>query len=481
MGLFDKKKVKSSPLVLEATFQKSVDYSDTEQRYRPASDFGGMWAIKDPTYKWTNGKDFAAVAQRLYYDCAPSRTCINIRSDRLSSLPVVVTQGSGVSRALIACPSPSYGSLANALRAWEMSLCLGGDLWLFLDLRIPGRPVLTDFRQDFVFWEDDGSGLVTYDPDKRMTGTPRPQYRFQMVGGICEAAWQREGTTWTPINAAVVHIMDHNPLSSFSGSGPGDAVLRAADAWVLLQDWIRHVAQRKGRKSGFISAPSLQSDQDMEVWKAAMQQLSTAGELKVLAENATFESAEFTWSEMGLNDLMNQLVRTIASAFSIPAVMMNLEGESSFANQRGADKIYYTGWLKPRAMWLLGVLQGHLAAHLNDRNLKLDIDEKSIPYLQDNVSDVEGAMVKARCYTVNEVRALRGYEALPDDVGGQLAGTTTTTITEQDADSDGNSDADEEPAEKAPVSANADTSGRRSEKSTPAKYHGLRVSAQGSR
>lgn len=448
----NKNEQRTKPLQLESIGFKSYDYSATEPALQNPQNWSGAFTGIGTKIAWTNPKDFERRVNRLYFDCSVSRRCIDIRAERVASVPVVLESGNRVSKALFASPNVNDVTLRQFLKVLETNLSLGGDAWLFLDQRVSGTPQLFLFRQDFIV-HDALNGVVTYDTGN-LKGQPKPEYRFAFTNGRSTKAEAFIGKRWVEIPGALFHIMEHNPLSSAQGSGAGDAVLREVDTWVAANTLINGRFQAGGRKNGFIKAPALQTEQDVAQWKAALQELASAniGDTGVLAGGAEFTSNQLTFTELDVVNILDAAARTIATGFAVPAVMLNLAGESSYARDRSVDRIYYTSWVKPRAQWMVEQLEAHLRRAL-DPTLKLAIDDSQLPYFQDDLLEQAKTKAAIGCFTVNEIRELLSYE--PVEGGDELIKPPAAAAPEADPSST------DKPRE---VDFGADTSRRPSEK-----------------
>lgn len=411
----NKNEKRVQPLQLESIGFKSYDYSATEPALQNPQNWSGAFTGFGTKIAWTNPRDFEKRVNRLYFDCSVSRRCIDIRSERVASVPVVLEKGNGDSQALFQAPNVNDVTLRQFLKVLETNLALGGDAWLFLDLRVKGAPQLFTFRQDYIV-QDALNGVVTYDTG-HLKGQPRPEYRFAFRNGRSTKAEAFINKRWVEIPGALFHIMEHNPLSSGQGSGAGDAVLREVDTWVAANTLINGRFQSGGKKNGFIKAPKLTTDAEVAEWKSAMVALNTQNEVGVLADGAEFTSNQLTFTELDVVNILDAAARTIANGFAVPAVMLNLAGESSYARDRSVDRIYYTSWVKPRAQWIVEQLEAHLRRAL-DPTLKLTIDDSQLPYFQDDLLEQAKTKAAIGCFTVNEIRELLSYD--PVDGGDEL-------------------------------------------------------------
>ncbi|WP_158235387.1 phage portal protein [Caulobacter sp. FWC2] len=298
-----------------------------------------------------------------------------------------------------------------------------------------------------------GRTIVTYDPGKLDNKTP-PFLRFTMEGDRCKLVERNHGSRqspkWVSEPGSLFHIMEHNPLASAEGSGAGDAVQPLVEAYIQATRMIRDRMAANGRVEGYFKAPPLETDEQRATYKKSMEDLNSS-DAKVLVDT-DFITAQLSFTDLDLVATIDSLTRAIASGFGVPAVFLNLAGESSYANQRGADRIYYTGWVKPRALWLMKQLEANLRRDF-DPTLELGIDETEVNYLQDDRLEKAAGMTQQGVFTINEIRDVMGYP--PIAKGDELAKPMNAPKEAADTETD-------KPKE---VSPNADTSRRNGSKS----------------
>lgn len=389
-----------------------MDYQIHETQFQNPSTYAGLFGFKNPLTPWTTPEDYQARVKTLYFDCAASRAFIDKRADSVASARVEVLAGNDASKKLIASPNTIDNTFGQFLRVTETELALGGDAWWFLDQRVPGLDQLRVLRQDFIV-QDPKNSTITYVPG-RANNQGVAELRFTMQGQrTVSAEYSPDGKNWTQIKGHIFHIMRFNPLSSGQGSGDADAVMRSATTWINLYNMVDDRARSGGRKQGIIRAPELRTNEDVARWKANMEQLNANGQVNVLAQGAHFEANQLSFTDMDLIKLMEKCTRDIALALSVPAVFANLEGESSYAERRAADRIFYKSFVHPRATWIVEQLEAHLR-RAYDPALRLAIDKTQIDYIKEELGEEQERKTKLGIYTINELRRITG----DDDIEG---------------------------------------------------------------
>ncbi|OAH42775.1 hypothetical protein AX777_05925 [Sphingobium yanoikuyae] len=371
---------------------------------------------------WTDEENFASRAKQLLYKCPVSRRCFEIRAEKLASISLKVENASKRTKKVLTQPNFRDRTMSNLLRVIESDLGIGGDAWLFLNTDIRDRPILEGLRPDFMYQEPD-KNLVLYDPAKRLTGTSKPELIFtmdpddygrtQMVQRL-----NSDGRTYEVINGAILQISIYNPLSSLQGSGAGDAILADVTTYGAATKLMYARFANGGRKAGWITLPEIEGIDDMtdEEWAkldSMMQKLRSGEELKGLVAGANFIENQMTFAELDIVEVVKALERRIAMALGVQPVMLGFEGEATQANMRTADRTFYTGWLKPRADFILGHLREFLSEELGDDKLAIEIDETKIPYLQDDKGEILDKMARNGALEFNEYRIALGWEPKP--------------------------------------------------------------------
>lgn len=370
---------------------------------------------------WTDEENFASRAKQLLYKCPVSRRCFEIRSEKLASITLEVENASKRTKKVLAQPNFRDRTMSNLLRVIESDLGIGGDSWLFLNTDIRDRPILEGLRPDFMYQEPDKNRIL-YDPSKRLTGTSNPELIFTMdpddFGRTQSVERLIEGTKKHEfIEGALLQISIYNPLSALQGSGAGDAILADVSAYAAATKLVYARFANGGRKAGWITLPEIDGIDDMtdDDWaklSSTMERLRNDDELKGLVAGSNFIENQMTFAELDIVEVVKALERRIAMALGVQPVMLGFEGETTGMNMRTADRTFYTGWLKPRADFILGHIQAFLAEELGDDKLSITIDETRLPYLQDDRLEQVDKMAGRGALTFNEYRQAMGWESV---------------------------------------------------------------------
>lgn len=416
----------------------------------------------------TDEENFASRAKDLLYKCPVSRRCFEIRAEKLASIKIDIKNGNRAVNKVLTQPNFRDRTINNLFRELENDLGFGGDNWLFLNKEQSIRPILETLRQDFVFQEP-SKNLITYDPARRLKGenSSKPELVFTMDPDDFGRTQLVErltsnGRTYEVIEGAIGHLRIPNPLSAIQGSGAGDAILADVATYRAATKLMYARFANGGRKAGWITLPDVDaySDMDDAAWadvRANLAKLRDDAELKGLASGSEFIENQMTFTELDIVEVVKTLERRIAMALGVQPVMLGFEGETTGMNMRTADRTFYTGWLKPRAEFILGYMQDFLAEELDCPKLILSIDETKLPYLQDDKLEKVDKMAGRGALTFNEYRAEMGFPpATWGDVQIPVAGAGEAF------GSGGDKEPEQQPDNTTPreVGHNADTSRR---------------------
>jgi len=446
---------------------KSRDYGQQETRLRGGG-IGGLFPVNGGSV-WTDDANYQQRTNAVYFQCPVSRRCLEIRAEKLASITLKV-EGSKRAKKVLTAPNFRDRTMSNLLRNAEMDLGIGGDAWLWLNKEIAERPVMEALRPDFMYQEP-AKGIIAYDPSKRLNGNSNPELIFytdpeEPASILIVERRIADTSLYEQIDADLLHMSIYNPLSAIEGSGAGDAIMPDIAAYRAATKLMYARFTNGGRKSGWITIPEVDgynelTDDDKAKLRDTLRMLREDDDLKGLVAGSEFIENQMDFKELDVVSVVKALERRIAMAFAVQPVMLGFEGETTGMNMRTADRTFYTGWLKPRADYVLGHLQSFLRDSLNDTKLTIEIDETRLPYLQDDKLDMVDKMAGRGAITFNEYREAMGFAPAawgnkPIPVAG--AGEALT----QNDNSEPEQRPDNQPARE--VGHDADTSRRASQR-----------------
>ncbi|WP_449471662.1 phage portal protein [Sphingobium chungangianum] len=395
---------------------KSLDYSQYEQQNEFSYDITPLFMSPLSPKKWTDASNFTQRVNKLYFQCSVSRACIEKRAQGISDVEVIVT-GKASTKKLLQSPNPTDKTLSNSLRVWETSLTLGGDLYLFYDLRNAIEPYIWTLRQDLIK-NNTQKRQFEYIPTRLSSKNEPPQYIFEYDKlGNTTRCLERDGKNYKVINGYLQRIAYHNPLTASEGAGAGDSALRAVDILLAIDELAHNKFGSGGAKSGMIEAPAIRSAKDLADAKAALENLNQQNGINVLVNGMKFNATQLTFAEMDLINMRAVQAASVQDAFKVPGVLLNSTTQTTYANMRSGDKIFYRTFIGPEAKWLIGQVEWGIRKYI-DETATLAVDETQIDHIQDDQLQMAKDMASTGCFTANEVREVLGKK--PVEGGDEL-------------------------------------------------------------
>jgi HK97 family phage portal protein len=210
-----------------------------------------------------------------------------------------------------------------------------------------------------------------------------------------------------PLNSEDVVQISRDPRGGLQGTSA--LASYASQAWGMLGaselgrtmvsgGGVPNAVLKSTRKLGEQQARALQ-----EQWMTSRAR-SNVGAPAILPPDVSFEQLSFNASDLALLDVLQYDARAIASAFSVPAFMLNmpLEGGLTYQNPETLFEVWWRTELRPAA----GRIQRALSAQMLPRGSWVEYDARAIlaPTFTAQVN-AWLALKEAGVVTVDEVRA----------------------------------------------------------------------------
>ncbi|KQN09080.1 phage portal protein [Sphingomonas sp. Leaf28] len=425
---------------------KDFDYSNQLPISQTAN--LGVYVSQLTGTEWGDCKTFAKKAELLLQKCPVSRACIEMRAQGIQNVTLKISDSRATKR-MLASPNAVERTTGTFLKNAEIGLSVGGDLYVFYDLKVPGLPQMHTFRQDLMF-KNVEKKRFEYVPGK-LRGDNTPHFWFNYdAAGKTTAAFNRNGVQF---NGALQHISYFDPINPLQGAGAGDSAIRSVQNYLAIDDLIRRKLASGGAKNGYFKTQGIYSDADLARVQTQMAGLTSSGSTQLLA-GLDFEAAQLTFAELQLDILRDKAADAICTAFGVNSAMVNV-GEATHANLRGMDKIFYRNFIGPEAHWLIGQLEWGIQQYV-DESATVAVDETAIQHIQDDLDDKVVKWAQSGVVTIDECRAVIGLPPLPNGEGKELAGAKA-----QASDETGLGQPDEKPGGETSFNANAGDRGDR--------------------
>lgn len=388
---------------------KAVDYAAAEPR-AALSLAGIMAAPIGQSVDWYDAEKMSEV-EDLVKLCPVAQRCVDIRADKLSSVLINVT-GGVQGKLLLDSPNARDKTLSQNIYIWTNDLTLAGELWLMLDLSIRGRPQLWRVRPDLLK-RDPVARTAVYD-DGRLNGKPNPRWKFWFdEAGDCIKCvdLKNKGAEY---DAFLIRIAHHNPTSDAAGKSSMRSVLRSIKAWLDLQTLLVSTIKRGGPAHAVTIRNTIgMTDEDYAILQSRIQSASAQRNGMAVIPEADLVATGSTFSDMNLPEIKKALEWDIMTGLAVPPPMVGVLESIEYAAQRGAERIFYKTWVKPEAEWLFAYLQAYLRQYLNEPNLTIEIDETHLTFTEDDRIERAEKYNAMGVFSINEVRAELGFDAIP--------------------------------------------------------------------
>jgi HK97 family phage portal protein len=227
-----------------------------------------------------------------------------------------------------------------------------------------------------------------------------------------------------PLNgkSRVLHIKTFNPLHDWYGMSPIEAAAHSIDQHNAVAGHNLALLQNGARPSGaFIMKPDCDGNiLTAEQRSTLRQDLKDVYESQRNAGRIMILEGDFDWKEMGISPKDLDFIegkylsaREIAQVYGVPPMLVGVPGDATFSNYKEARYHLWEDTILPHLEMIKGELNKWLTP-LFGENLMLDFDLDSIPALAPKRETLWGKIEKASFLTLNEKRAIVGYEPVPD-------------------------------------------------------------------
>jgi HK97 family phage portal protein len=360
--------------------------------------------------RWS-GRDFSTASREGVMANAVAYRCVRMIAEGAASIPWLLYEGDHELQthpllALLAMPNPQEEGAALFAR-WYGFLKCAGDSYLEAVSTAEGICELYVLRPDRVSVVADARGwpvAFDYKVDGRTTRLARQSSGFMPV-----------------LHSRLFHPLDdHYGLSPLTPAGTALDVHNGGAAWTkaLLDNAARPSGALvyKGPDGGTLT------DEQFGRLKRELEEsysgASNAGRPMVLEGGLDWRSMGYSPSELDFANSRAVAAREIALAFGIPPMLLGIPGDSTYANYREANLVFWRQTVIPLVARTARELTNWLAPHFGP-NLRLTYDIDAIDALALEREAVWNRLTAATFLTINERRAAAGYS--PIDGGDRLS------------------------------------------------------------
>jgi HK97 family phage portal protein len=347
---------------------------------------------------WSN-RDYAAFASEGYRKNVVAYQAINKIADAVASVPWNVFRGETELTAhpltdLLTRPNPmqsgaqymraKVGFFLLAGNGYEERVTVGGNVRELYQLR-PDRMQIIPGINGFPI-----------------------AYQYKASGRTIR--WDVEPGTF---DCDVRHLKSFNPLDDWYGLSAIEAGAFAVDQNNQAMEWMQALLQNSARPSGALSSPQ---DKDLtgEQFNRLKAQIEDQYSGARNAGRPMLLEGGLKWEQMGLSPVDMQIIETkfssardVALALGVPPQLLGIPGDNTYSNYAEARLAFWEDTVIP----LLDVIAddwNYWLAEPMGVQLRPDLDQ--IPAIADKRRILWDMADKATDLTLNERRAMKGYE-----------------------------------------------------------------------
>jgi HK97 family phage portal protein len=212
----------------------------------------------------------------------------------------------------------------------------------------------------------------------------------------------------------ILHLKTFNPLDDWYGMSPIEAGAYAVDQHNESMQWIQSLLQNGAAPSGAleVAADRNLSDEAFIRLKAEIDDKYSgsrnAGRPLLLEGGMKWQQMGMSPQQMSVIETKFSAARDISLALGVPPILLNIPGDSTYANFREARLSFYEDTVIPMAQEITEQLNKWLVeVYGPDYHYELNLDK--IPAIAEKRHDMWAMADKSQDLTINERREMKGY------------------------------------------------------------------------
>ena len=236
--------------------------------------------------------------------------------------------------------------------------------------------------------------------------------------GQDEVSWDVDPRTG---ESDILHLRTFNPLDDWYGLSPIEAGAYSVDTHNEANAHVMALMQNGASPSGAleVGADGKLGDDEYNRLKAEIDEKYTgarnAGRPLLLEGGMKWVQMGLSPQAMGIIETRYAAARDVSLALSVPPLLLNIPGDSTYSNYKEARLAFYEETVIPLAERLRDELNGWLSPYFG--GVTLDLDLEKVPAIAEKRAELWEMANQATDLTINERREMRGYEPV---AGGDM-------------------------------------------------------------
>jgi HK97 family phage portal protein len=230
------------------------------------------------------------------------------------------------------------------------------------------------------------------------------------------------------MDSDVRHLRMFNPLDDWYGMSPIEAGAYGIDQHNEAMKWMQALLQNSARPSGALVTKDGEelSEENFNRLKAQIEEqysgASNAGRPMLLEGGLDWRQMGMSPSDMAILETKFSAARDVCLAFGVPPQLIGIPGDNTYSNYAEARLAFWEDTVIP----LLDMIAADWNAWLAEpQSVELRPDLDQVPAIADKRQVLWDMADRAQDLTINERRAMKGYEPI---TGGDVLLVPSTQI-----------------------------------------------------
>lgn len=211
----------------------------------------------------------------------------------------------------------------------------------------------------------------------------------------------------------ICHLKHPGPGDSYYGQSYFEPLKNIVNILYLTESWNLKLVENDMRPPGILEYEGVVSEKQEEEFRKKFQDMfqgaSHAGENVFLRGGLKWKPVSMNIKDADWLNLIKTYIRQIANTLNIPPELMGDAESKIYSNMKEARRAFYLETVLPLCDFIVDEFNRAIVP-LWDRSLWLQIDRSKIEAIQDDLEQKARIAKELDCLTLNEQRALLGYQ-----------------------------------------------------------------------